>query len=577
MNGRAIQRVLVGVGLSMVLAAPGNAADRQLPTFTDVTDDAGIDLTHTWGDPELSTILEATGPGCAVIDYDSDGNMDLYLINGASVEGVSDPYPEGESPTGTPTNRLYRNNGDGTFADVTEASGTGCGGYGMGAIVGDYDADGDPDLFVANYGPNRLYRNNGDGTFTDVAEAAGVTGPEELKGFTKWSLHGTFLDFDGDGWLDLYVANYLAFDPEYRYFFGPEGLPGPLSYDGQPDILYHNNGDGTFTDVTEKAGVLKPNGRTMSVGASDYDGDGDLDIFASNDAMENYLFRNNGDGTFAEVALRQGVAFGGFGEATSSMAPAFADLDNDGDLDLFVPDMGYSSLYRNDGEMFLEMSARSGVAEAAGQYTSWAPVIIDIDNDGLEDLFVTNGDAHHLYGEEDMLLINRGGMRFEDVTLECGPYFHEAEHVGRGAAAVDWDNDGDMDVLVANLGGPTVLLRNDWDGPTHWLKIVLRGTTSPTDGRGAKVVIQAGEQRWMRQAGAASGYLSFNDPRLHFGLGAAGSVARVEIHWPSGIVQSLEDVEADQILTVTEPEMSQEPSPEPAVRPATSSDAEVSP
>ena len=567
------QRWLVlGVLAAGVLAAvSGFAAERALPTFTDVTAKAGIEFHHSWGDPELSTILEATGPGCAFLDFDGDGNLDIYLINGAAVAGVSDPFPEGEAPAVPPRNRLYRNNGDGTFSDVTESSGTGDERYGMGAVTGDYDDDGDVDLFVANYGPNRLYRNNGDGTFTDVAEAAGVVGPQQLKGFTKWSLHGTFFDYDGDGWLDLYVANYLAFDPEYRYFFGPEGLPGPLSYDGQPDILYRNNGDGTFTDVTKEAGVFSSNGRTMSVGAADYDSDGDLDVFASNDAMENHLFRNNGDGTFSEVALRQGVAFGEFGEATSSMAPAFADLDNDLDLDLFVPDMGYSSLYRNDGEMFLDVSARSGLAEVAGQYTSWAPIIIDIDNDGLQDLFVTNGDAHHLYAEEDMLLLNRGGMRFEDVALECGEYFREAEYVGRGAASGDWDNDGDMDVLVANLGGPAILLRNDWQGDNHWLKLRLRGTVSPSDGRGARVLVRAGEQQWMQEVGATSGYLSSNDPRLHFGLGANATVDRLEVRWPSGTVQVLEKVAVDQILTVTEVATPALPEPE---KPAETAPAE---
>ena len=249
------------------------------------------------------------------------------------------------------------------------------------------------------------------------------------------------------------MANYLAFDPEYQYYFGPEGFPGPLSYEGQPDILYRNNGDGTFTDVTEKAGVFNSKGRAMSVGAADFDNNGYPDVFVANDAMENFLYRNQGDGTFEEVALLRGVAFGEFGEATSSMAPVFEDLDNDADLDLLVPDMGYSCLYRNDGDLFAEVSAVSGIAVACGQYTSWAPVTMDYDNDGLQDLFITNGDAHHLYTEEDLLLRNKGNLTFEDVSLSSGDYFTKAEYVGRGAAFGDYDNDGDVDILVANVNG----------------------------------------------------------------------------------------------------------------------------
>ncbi|MCP4655750.1 MAG: VCBS repeat-containing protein, partial [bacterium] len=346
-------------------------------------------------------------------------------------------------------------------------------------------------LFLANYGPNVLLRNDGAGaggkvTFSDVTEKAGVRGPEKLKGFPKWSLHGSFFDYDRDGLLDLYVANYLAFDPEYRYFFGPEGFPGPLSYEGQPDILYRNNGDGTFSDVTEKAGLHKPKGRAMSVGVVDIDGDRHADIFVANDAMENYLFRSQGDGTFKEEALVLGVGFGEFGEATSSMAPIFEDFDGDGDFDLFVPDMGYSCLYRNEGKHFVEMSAISGIAAACGQYTSWAPVTLDYDNDGLLDLYVTNGDAHHLYTEEDLLFRNRGKLRFEDVSLDSGDYFTKSEYVGRGAAGGDWDNDGDVDVLVANVNGPLVLLRNDGGNRNHWLTVRTIGTKSNRDGIGTR-------------------------------------------------------------------------------------------
>jgi hypothetical protein len=359
---------------------------------------------------------------------------------------------------------------------------------------------------------------------------------------------------DADGDLDLYVANYLDFDPEYQMFFGPEGFPGPLSYEGQPDSLYRNNGDGTFSDVSAKTGVGNPKGRAMSVGAGDFDNDGDPDIFVANDAMANFLYQNSGKGTFSEIALMRGVAFGEFGEATSSMAPVFEDFDNDADLDLFVPDMGYSCLYRNDGKIFEEISASSGIAEACGQYTSWAPVAVDYDNDGLRDLFVTNGDAHHLYTEEDLLFRNRGRMKFEDVSLTSGAYFTDSEYVGRGAAGGDLDNDGDLDLVVMNVGGPAILLRNDGGNRGHWLMIRTVGTRSNRDGIGARVRVKAGALEQVREVRAASGYLSANDPRTHFGLGPHTAAEVVEVHWPSGAVQSLKKVKANQIVTITEPE-----------------------
>jgi hypothetical protein len=425
----------------------------------------------------------------------------------------------------------------------------------MGVVVGDYDNDGDPDIYVCNYGPNVLYRNNGDGTFADVTQQAGVAGPHELNGFTKWSIHACFLDYDTDGDLDLYVGNYLAFDPEYRYFFAPTGFPGPLDYRGQPDILYRNNGNGTFTDVTKAAGVWNPEGRAMSVTAADYDNDGYPDIFVANDVMENYLYHNNGNGTFTNTALEKGVAFGEFGEATSAMGPEFADLDNDGDLDLFIPDMGYCALYRNDGMMFEEITTEAGIAEVCGQYTSWSPVVFDYDDDGYRDIFITNGDAHHLYTEESLLFRNRGNGTFEDVSLRSGDYFTREEYVGRGAIYGDYDNDGDIDILTNNLNGPAVLLRNtDVEGRNrnHWLTVRLIGTRSNRDGIGARLRVVTGSLRQTAEVKAGSGYLGSNDPRVHFGLGRQRTVDLLEIRWPSGIVQTLKDIPGDQILTVKE-------------------------
>lgn len=557
-----VREKLIALYLVLLLAFAGNSsratAQKSSPIFVDVTEQAGIDFIHSFGDKHLSSILEGTGPGCAFLDYDMDGDLDIYVVNGAYLPGINDPYPEGREPKKELFNRLYRNNGDGTFTDMTHEARVGDTGYGIGVVVGDYDNDGDPDMYVANYGPNVLYRNNGDGTFTDVTQKAGVVGPQELNGFTKWSLHGCFFDYDKDGWLDLYVGNYLAFDPEYRIYFAPEGFPGPLAYEGQPDILYHNNGDGTFTDVTKEAGVYNPQGRAMSVGAADFDNDGNSDIFVANDAMENFLYRNNGNGTFTEVALEKGVAFGEFGEATSSMGPAFGDFDNDGDLDLFVPDMGYTCLYRNDGKWFEEITTVARIAEVSGQYTSWAPIVFDYDNDGYRDIFVTNGDAHHLYTEEDLLFRNNGDMTFEDVSLESGDYFSKAEYVGRGAAFGDYDNDGDIDIFVPNMSGPAILLRNDGGDQNHWLTVRAIGTKSNRDGIGARIHVTAGALKQIGEVKAGSGYLSSNDSRVHFGLGKYTKVDSLEIRWPSGIVQTLRDVKADQILTVTESDSSKD-------------------
>jgi hypothetical protein len=299
----------------------------------------------------------------------------------------------------------------------------------------------------------------------------------------------------------------------------------------------------------------------MSVGAADFDNDGHPDIFVANDAMENFLFRNQGDGSFEDVALMKGVALGAFGEATSSMAPIFEDLDNDSDLDLLVPDMGYSCLYRNDGELFEEISAISGIAVACGQYTSWAPITMDYDNDGLQDVFITNGDAHHLYTEEDLLLRNKGKLQFEDVSLASGDYFTKAEYVGRGAAFGDYDNDGDVDILVANVNASPVLLRNDGGNESHWLSVRTVGRSSNRDGIGARLILKAGPLSQIREIKTASGYLSSNDPRAHFGLGSLDTVDLLEIRWPSGVIQKMENVPAGQFLVVEETEAETDPQP----------------
>ena len=509
--------------------------------FRDVTAAAGIDFVHSIGDTALTNLVESVGGGVAMLDYDGDGFLDLYVTTGAHLAGLS----EGRSRA-RPENRLYRNRGDGSFEDVTRAAGVGDTGYSMGVAFGDYDNDGDPDLFISNYGTNVLFRNDGDGTFTDVTRRAGVGG-------TGCSVGAVWADFDNDGLLDLYVGNYIEFDPDYRQFYAPDGFPGPLAYSGQPDVLYRNRGDGTFEDVTERMGVWRPDGRAMGVGAADVNGDGFVDLYVANDAMGNYLFLNTGGTGFREAGLEAGVAYNHRGDATSSMAVDFADFDGDGSVDLFVSDMSYSALYRNEGNgSFRDVTYASGIAVPSGQYVGWGTAFVDYDNDGDPDIIKINGDLQHLFGQEDQVFDNVGGS-FVDVSTERGAYFRR-ELVGRGAAFGDYDNDGDVDVFIVNLNDRAVLLRNERGNERHWISLLLVGRVSNRDGVGARVSVATGNVVQVRQRTAAAGYLSQNDPRLHFGLGDHEVVDRIEIRWPSGIVQLLDDVAVDRVLTVIEPE-----------------------
>ena len=483
--------------IAVVWALPASRAHAQrqnLPRLVDVTRQAGITFVHNVGDDDMDNIIESNGAGCAFFDYDGDGDLDIYLLNGAYVDGVSGV-------------RGRRNKDKLT---------------------------------------NALYRNNGDGTFTNVARATGIDNALSAVG-------STFLDYDGDGYLDLYVGNYLTYDPGYQYFYAAQRFPGPLAYHGQPDVLYHNDGDGTFTDVTRKAGVYNPEGRAMGVTSGDIDDDGDCDIFVANDAMENYLYRNNGDGTFTDIAVPSGTAFGQRGEATSAMSGEFGDLDADGRVDIAVPDMAYCSVYLNlGGGLFEERSAALGIAAACGQYTSWSANYFDFDHDGYGDLFITNGQPHRMVGEEALLLRNDRGRRFVNVSHLLGPDFQE-KFVGRGSAVGDYDNDGDLDVLVLNLGQRPRLLRNDGGNRGSWVMVRLVGTTGNRDGIGARVRVTAGGTTQTRLRVSSSGYLSQSDPRLHFGLGDAPRIDRIEIRWPSGTLQTLDGQRPNQVITVTEP------------------------
>ena len=533
------------VPLCSFLLALGQEAVK--PVFVDVTKQAGISFTHCLGDDEINTIVEATGSGCAFLDYDGDGFMDIYAVNGCYLEGVNDP--ESRFKGQRLTDHLFRNRGNGTFEDVTEKAGVGDPRYGMGITVGDYDNDGRPDLFVTNYERNTLYHNNGDGTFTDVTEKAGV-------GRSLWSVGAAWLDYDKDGLLDLFVGNYLEFDTKYRLYYEADVYPGPLAYPPQPSFLYHNNGDGTFTEVSAKTGITKK-GRAMGVLSCDYDDDGWPDIFIANDAMQNFLYHNNGNGTFTEAGLESGVAFTQSGNSAASMGGDFGDYDLDGRLDLMVPDMAYNALYHNLGKgLFEDVSATIGLARASAQFWSWGGGFFDYDNDGYLDIMYANGDGHRLSEELEQLLMRNsegpdGDRIFVDVSRSAGEYF-DSRMVARGLAFADFDNDGDVDFFVLNIDQPSMLLRNDGGNRNNWLQFRLVGTKSNKDAIGARVTVKAGTYSLVREKMSATSYLSQNDPRLHFGLGQRTLVDEVTVHWPSGKVQKLKGVKTNQIVTVVE-------------------------
>jgi len=541
--------LLLALKVSGQSPAPAKpASPPPLPSFVDVTEKAGINFRHSFGEVKLSSIMEATGSGCVWFDYNNDGWLDLYVVSGRYLEGVTKfSKPDGVDAT----NHLYRNNGDGTFTDVAAQAGVPGKGFGMGVTAGDYNNDGFEDLYVTNWNSAILYHNNGDGTFTDVTAKAGVDNPHFGVG-TAW------LDYDRDGKLDLYVGNYLKFDPNAKMlYFTADAFPGPLDYEGDADRLFHNNGDGTFTDVSHKAGIDNPAGRAMGVTVGDFDNDGWPDVYVANDTMESYMYHNNHDGTFTNVAPDVNTAFGANGEATSAMNPIFGDYDNDGWQDLFVSDMRYHRLFHNPGKerFWLDTTVETGVAQVSGQYVAWGDGFFDFDNDGWKDIYVVNGGLHWLIPMEDSVLRNNGNGTFTDVSAQLGNYFR-FKKVGRGACFADYDNDGYIDGFIMVLGGKGILLHNTPPAPgtrNHWLTLKLVGTKSNRDGYGARLEVVAGDLHQYGEAVSENGYLSQGDPRPHFGLGPRTELDKLTITWPSGIVQTLEHVKADQILTVTEP------------------------
>ncbi len=511
--------------------------------YQEVGREIGLDFVHSIGDDHLNNIIESVGGGAAFLDYDQDGYMDIYVCSGTWIEGFS----KMKKPEELPHNCLYRNRGDGTFEDVTKKSGAGDPWYSMGITIGDYNNDGYPDIYVVNYGPNVLYKNNGNGTFTNVTKRAGVAGGNECSVGAVW------FDYDNDGFTDLYIGNYLTFDPDYKYFYAPDGFPAPLAYDAQPDVLYHNNGDGTFEDVTKKMGIADVDGRAMGVGSVDYDNDGFMDVFVANDHSLNYLWHNDSGKGFTDRGTMSGTAFSQAGEATVSMSVDFADYNGDGLMDMFKSDDSYCSLYENMGNgLFSDKANSAGISMATAQFVGWSSSFLDYDNDGLIDLFKINGALKHLYGMEDQIFKNEGNGKFKDISMELGSYFRK-ELVGRGLCMGDYDNDGDIDAFIVNLNDYAVFLRNNKGNQNNWLAINLIGTKSNRDGLGSRIKIISGGKTQTTQKVSTNGYLSQNDPRIHFGLGKNETIDKIEIVWLSGTIQVLENVKANQILTVKEP------------------------
>jgi len=530
--------------------------------FADVTRTAGIGFAHQNSATSNKHLLETMGGGVALLDYDNDGRLDVFLTNGAQ---IGDPMPDGRQPDKSDPkfwNRLYRQTPDGTFVDVTEKAhltGMPQNRYGMGAAVGDYDNDGFEDLYVTNYGANTLYHNNGDGTFTDVTARSGVAA-------AGWSASAGFFDYDNDGRLDLFITRYVDWGFQNNRYCG-ERKPGyrsychPDNYEGMTDLLYRNNGDGTFSDVSERSGIAKSVGKGLGVSFADYDNDGFVDIYVANDSVQSFLFHNNGDGTFAEIGLLAGVGFNEDGKTFAGMGVDFADYDNDGRPDIFVTDLSnerYRLFRQNPDGTFRDVTNSTGVGGATQLFSGWSTRFFDYDDDGWKDLFVAQGHvmdtidktAPNLkYLQSPLLLRNRSGQ-FEPV--DAGEALQQ-QWAGRGAAFGDLDNDGDVDIVLSNVGQSAVVLRNEGGNRNNWLQIRTVGTTSNRDGIGCRVkVVSASGATQYFTVTTAVGYLSASDSRLTVGLGR-DSDALVEIRWPSGAIQRFGNARAGQVLTATEP------------------------
>jgi hypothetical protein len=531
--------------------------------FVDATDALHLDFRHAASPTSNKYLLETMGAGVALLDYDNDGRLDIFFTNGAKLD---DPMPAGKEPDKSAPlywNRLYHQNADGTFSDVTEragVNGASQGRYNMGVAVGDFDNDGFEDIYVTGYGGNTLYRNNGDGTFTDVTKRAGV-------GAGGWSTSAGFFDYDNDGRLDLFVYRYVKWTFQDNRYCG-EHKPGwraychPDNFEPVTNILYHNNGDGTFTDVSEKAGVANPEGKSLGVAFADYDGDGWTDIYVANDSVRCFLYHNERNGKFAEVALTAGVALNEDGKAFAGMGTDFADYDNDGHPDIVVTDLSNERyvLFRNAGDgNFSDVTNASGLGLATLVYSGWSTHFLDSDNDGWKDLFVAQGHvldtieltAPNLKYKQPVLLLKNAAGHFSKAPPES---VNATPWAGRGAAFGDLDNDGDLDIVVANVNERAYILRNEGGNRNHWITIETVGRKSNRDGIGCRVkVVSSSGLTQFFTVNTAVGYLSASDKRIIAGIGGDKVATLIEIHWPSGTVQRFQNVRAGQVLKAVEP------------------------
>jgi hypothetical protein len=539
-------------------AAPSSGATPGL--FVDIAQKSGINFRYQASHTSKKYLIETMGAGVALFDYDNDGKLDIFLVNGAPLD---DPTPLGTIPKKSGSmfwNRLYHQKADGTFEDVTQKAGLQGEGYGMGVAVGDYDNDGYEDLYVTGFGGNHLYHNNGNGTFTDVTAKAGVGG-------SGWSTSAAWVDLDGDGYLDLVVLRYLDWDfadvwcGEHRE--GYRAYCHPENFKAVPPLVYHNNGDGTFTEVAAKLGLAKP-AKGLGVAFEDYDKDGHLDLFFANDSMLEYLYHNKGDGTFEEVGLTAAVAADADGRTYAGMGVDFADYRNTGWPSLLVTDLANQrySLYENNRDgSFNYVSQETGIGKMTLLHSGWGVRFFDYDNDGWKDLMIAQGhdlDTIELtaptlrYREHLLLAHNDRGKGFTDVSSESGEVFQQ-NWVGRGLAIGDLDNDGRLDAVVTTNDGPAYVLHNEIPTNNHWLLLKLVGHKSNRDAIGAQIKIVTGDGPQYAMVTTAGSYLSSGDKRVHFGLGKQTQVSTIEIRWPSGIMQTLKDVRADQILQIDEP------------------------
>lgn len=544
--------LIASLSILLFYAAPGLIKGPPIEVhFTDITEKAGINFRHV-SSPEKKYIVESMSGGVALFDYDNDGYLDIYLVNSLTVDMVKSKQKT--------RSLLYHNNADGTFSDVTDKAGVGDIGWGMGVAIGDYDNDGFDDIYVTCLGPNHLLRNTGKGAFTDVTQSAGVADP-------RWSTGASFVDYDNDGKLDLFVSNYVDFDVNNLPEFGKgrscqfKGVPvqcGPRGLKGAGDTLYHNNGDGTFTDVSKKAGVSDSDGYYgLGVICSDFDEDGLVDIYVANDSTPNFLYHNNGDGTFKDIGFSSGMAVNENGSEQGSMGVTLGDYDHDQRLDMFITnfDDDYNTLYHDDGKgSFTDVSYAAKVAEVSLPYVGWGTQFFDYDNDGWVDLLVVNGHVYPQlpsYRQRNFVHHNNQDGTFTEVGTQLGAPFAE-KRTGRGAAFGDIDNDGDVDVVINNLDGPPLVLRNDGGNANNSVLIKTIGLKSNRDGVGARVKVVAGELTQIGEVHSGDSYLSQSDMRLHFGFAKATKIDLVEVHWPSGAVDKVTGLGVNSILSIKE-------------------------